>query len=154
MPGLFPRTLDLRMGWGDVDSCVGVKGNDVIQALADQPLLDLTGRGGGSSPQFASVDSGIYQWATGTSMGLDENSGLWIQANDDHGGEVMADSGGLVCASQEPNRCVGPCNLAKTIATGVVGGVEVVLGAALNPFSDFGLFAKFIFTPLVSKQWW
>jgi hypothetical protein len=100
MPGLFPRTMDLEMGWGDVDSCAGFKGNDVIQALADQPLLDLTGRGGGSSPQFASITSGIYQWATGTG--------------------------------------IGPCNLVKTIVTGVVGGLETVIGAALNPFSDFG----------------
>lgn len=127
------------MGWGKVDSCAELKGNDVIQALADQPLLDLTGRGGGSSPQFASVDGGIYAWATGTDAAL-QNSGLWIQANDDHGGEVMADSGGLVCATQEPNRCVGPCDLTKAIVTGVVGGLEVVLGAELNPFSDYGGF--------------
>lgn len=114
MPGLFPRTLDLKMGWGDVDSCVDIKGNDVIQALADQPLFDLTGRGGGSSPQFASVDSGIYAWATGTDAAL-QNSELWIKADDDHGGEVMADSGGLVCATQDANRCVGPCNLVRRL---------------------------------------
>ena len=138
MPGLFPRTMDLKMGWGDVDSCAGFKGNDVIQALTDQPLLDLTGRGGGSSPQFASITSGIYQWATGPGMGLDENSGLWIQANSDHGGEVMADSGGLVCATQDADRCIGPCKLVKTVVTGVVGGLEAVIGGILNPFSDFG----------------
>lgn len=100
------------MGWGDVDSCAGVKGNDVIQALADQPLLDLTGRGGGSSPQFASIDSGTYQWATGTDAAL-QNSGLWIQGNSDHGGEVMADSGGLACATQDADRCVGPCDVVR-----------------------------------------
>lgn len=112
MPGLFPRTLDLMMAWGSVNSCAGLKGNDVIQALADQPLLDLTGRGGGSSPQFASVDSGTYAWAAGTDA-AGQNSGLWIKANTDFGGEVMADSGGLVCATQDANRCVGPCNLVR-----------------------------------------
>ena len=136
MPGLFPRTMDLMMGWGKVDSCVDARGSDVIQALADQPLFDLTGRGGGSSPQFASITGPIYSWAAGVGYALnpsgEENSELWIHADTNYGGEVMADTGGLVCATQDANRCVGPCNLVKTIVTGVVGGPSCDDG--INPW--------------------
>lgn len=133
MPALFPRSFDLEMGWGSVGSCAGLTSASApIQAWGDMPLVDLTGRGGGSSPAAQQMTGQIKDF-------LSDSSKLWIKDAD-----VGADNTANVCAVEDANRCVGACDLGMAIGKGIAGGLELVIGAFVNPFSDFGLFAKFL----------
>ena len=136
MPGLFPRSFDLEMGWGSVGSCAYLTTDQApIQVWGDMPYVDLTGRGGGSSPAAHQMTTGL-----GSIAGyLSSNSKLWIDE-----GQVGADNTARVCVVEDANRCVGVCDLGATIAKGVIGGLEIVVGAVVNPLSDYGLFAKFL----------
>lgn len=119
------------MGWGDVGSCAGLKGDSVIQAFGDQPLVDLTGRGGGSSPMFSKVQGLTYNYLTGTN-GATANSQLWVP-----GAEVLAASSGRVCTAPDANRCVGVCDLGRAIGEGIAGALGVIIGVAVNPLSEY-----------------
>lgn len=130
MPGLFPRMMDVKYGGSvEVGTC-RTSFTAPFQSIGTQLGFDLYSRGGGLPIGW----EGLLSDGEFTDSSVFDTTNVMIKAL----------SGTCTTSLDEANRCIGPCDLAKTITEGVVGGLSVVLGAGLGFVGDFGLFAKFI----------